>query len=74
GKPVVYFGCAMLILGVFLLFYLPQRRFWALIKANGQQTDILLAGMSNRNPREFDGYFEQISNELKQTSGNSSSR
>jgi hypothetical protein len=30
-----------------------------------------LAGMSNRNPREFDGYFEQIGDELKQTSGNS---
>jgi len=74
GKPVVYFGCAMLILGVFLLFYLPQRRFWALVKANGDQTDILLAGMSNRNPREFDGYFEQFSDELKQISGNSGLR
>ena len=74
GKPIVYLGCAMLIIGVFLLFYLPQRRFWALVKANGSQTDILLAGMSNRNPREFDGYFEQISDELKQTSGNSGSR
>ncbi|MDO7597530.1 MAG: cytochrome c biogenesis protein ResB [Pseudomonadota bacterium] len=72
GKPIVYFGCAMLIMGVFLLFYLPQRRFWALVKVNGSQTDILLAGMSNRNPREFDGYFEQISDELKLTSGNSS--
>jgi cytochrome c biogenesis protein len=71
GKPIVYFGCTMLILGVFLLFYLPQRRFWALVKENGSQTDILLAGMSNRNPREFDGYFEQIGDELKQTSGNS---
>lgn len=71
GKPIVYFGCTMLILGVFLLFYLPQRRFWALVKANGSQTAILLAGMSNRNPREFDGYFEQISDELKLTSGNS---
>jgi cytochrome c biogenesis protein len=74
GKPIVYFGCTMLILGVFLLFYLPQRRFWALVKANGSQTDILLAGMSNRNPREFDGYFEQIGDELKQTSGNSGPR
>ncbi len=71
GKPIVYLGCAMLILGVFLLFYLPQRRFWALVKRNGGQTDILLAGMSNRNPREFDGYFEQISDELKLTLGNS---
>jgi cytochrome c biogenesis protein len=74
GKPIVYFGCTMLILGVFLLFYLPQRRFWALVKQNGSQTDILLAGMSNRNPREFDAYFEQISDELKQNSGNSGLR
>jgi cytochrome c biogenesis protein len=74
GKPVVYFGCAMLIFGVFLLFYLPQRRFWALVKENGQQTDILLAGMSNRNPREFDGFFEEISEKLKHTKGNSSVR
>lgn len=74
GKPVVYFGCAMLILGVFLLFYLPQRRFWALVKSNGNQTDILLAGMSNRNPREFDGFFEEITKELTDTTGNSSPR
>lgn len=74
GKPVVYIGCAMLILGVFLLFYLPQRRFWALVKAEHNQTEILLAGMSNRNPREFDYYFEQISNELKPSPGNSSER
>jgi cytochrome c biogenesis protein len=74
GKPIVYFGCTMLILGVFLLFYLPQRRFWALVKQNGSQTDILLAGMSNRNPREFDAYFEQINDELKQNSGNSGLR
>lgn len=72
GKPVVYLGCAMLILGVFLLFYLPQRRFWVLVKQQDSQTDILLAGMSNRNPREFDGYFVQISDELKRISGNSS--
>ena len=74
GKPVVYLGCAMLIIGVFLLFYLPQRRFWALVKANGDQTDILLAGMSNRNPREFDGFFEGTAKELADAQGNSSPR
>ena len=74
GKPIVYLGCAMLVLGVFLLFYLPQRRFWALVKTSGSQTNVLLAGMSNRNPREFDGFFEQIVEQLKQDNGNSSAR
>jgi len=71
GKPVVYLGCAFLIAGVFLLFYLPQRRVWILIKAPTQEVNVLLAGMSNRNPRDFDPFFEQITNDLKQVSGNS---
>jgi len=71
GKPVVYLGCAFLITGVFLLFYLPQRRFWALAKTQQQGTTVILAGMSNRNPRDFEPFFEQISNSLKQNDGNS---
>ena len=71
GKPIVYLGCALLIAGVFLLFYLPQRRFWAIVKNKGNGSHILLAGMSNRNPREFDLFFDQISDQLKQVSGNS---
>ena len=71
GKSTVYFGCALLIVGVFLLFYLPQRRFWAIVQRKDSGSNILLAGMSNRNPREFDLFFEQISNQLKQVSGNS---
>lgn len=71
GQPIVYLGCALLIIGVFLLFYLPQRRFWAILKDNGNGTSILLAGMSNRNPREFDLFFEQVAQQLKAVSGNS---
>ncbi|RLA02663.1 MAG: cytochrome c biogenesis protein ResB [Gammaproteobacteria bacterium] len=71
GKPVVYLGCALLITGIFLLFYLPQRRFWALVKNNGTGSTIIVAGMSNRNPREFDLFFEQISGDLKRVTGNS---
>jgi len=56
---------------VFLLFYLPQRRFWALVKMSSQEVTVLVAGMSNRNPRDFDPFFEQITNDLKQVSGNS---
>ncbi len=71
GKSTVYLGCALLIMGVFLLFYLPQRRFWAIVKNNNNGANIVLAGMSNRNPREFDMFFEQISAQLKRVSGNS---
>jgi cytochrome c biogenesis protein len=71
GKPIVYLGCAFLIIGVFLLFYLPQRRFWAIIKKKDKGTEVLLAGMSNRNPREFELFFEQTAEQLKPMDGNS---
>lgn len=73
GKNTVYIGCALLIVGVFILFYLPQRRFWALIKQHDTGSEVILAGMSNRNPRDFDLLFEQTSEQLKDTTRNSGS-
>jgi cytochrome c biogenesis protein len=73
GKVTVYVGCAFLILGVFILFYLPQRRFWVLVKQNNGESEIILAGMSNRNPRDFDMVFNQIVDKLRRASGNSDS-
>lgn len=72
GKAVVYLGCAFLVAGVFLLFYLPQRRFWMWLKKENQQTQVYLAGMSNRNPNEFDTLFEQTRTQLQSQQGNSS--
>lgn len=67
GKPIVYLGCAMLIIGIFILFYLPQRRFWLLIttKAGSENSQLVLAGMSNRDPREFEGFFNTVAAELE---------
>lgn len=59
GKKVVYFGCALLVIGVFLLFYLPQRRLWAWIEQGVEQTEVILAGSTNRNAREFEMFFNQ---------------
>jgi len=67
GKSTVYLGCAFLIIGVFLLFYLPQRRLWLMVKPKGTGSNILFAGMSNRNPREFELFFAQISQTLQDT-------
>jgi len=71
GKSTVYFGCALLIIGVFLLFYVPQRRLWLKLSREGDKTRILLTGMSNRDPRGFELFFAQIGRRLKQIIGNS---
>lgn len=62
GQNVVYLGCIMLTLGVFLLFYVAQRRIWVLVKPlESGENEVILAGSSNRNPRDFDKYFQGFS-------------
>lgn len=48
GQNIVYLGFGMLIIGVFVMFYVPQRRLWAWIKQDADTTTILFAGTSNR--------------------------
>lgn len=71
GKATVYLGCAFLVIGVFLLFYLPQRRFWIWLSREGSGIRLDMAGMTNRNPREFDSAFELIRDRLQAVTRNS---
>lgn len=72
GKATVYVGCAFLVIGVFLLFYLPQRRFWIWLSREDGRIRLDMAGMTNRNPREFDSTFELIRDRLQAVTRNSS--
>ncbi len=61
GKNIVYAGSAMLVLGVFLLFYVSQRRVWAMIMPREDGgTDLLMAGANQRRPEAFEQEFETI--------------
>lgn len=68
GKNVVYFGSSMLIIGVFLLFYVSHRRIWVYLKPQDDgQTEIILAGSTNRNEDEFKKYFQRLQLAFRQT-------
>ena len=45
GKNIVYLGCALLVLGVFAMFFVRERRLWLLVKASGE---VKFAFSSNR--------------------------
>lgn len=69
GKNVVYLGFAMLIIGVFIMFYLPQRRLWAWIKHDGEETRVVFAGSSQRDrlgfTRDFDALRQGLEAKLR---------
>lgn len=66
GKWLVFPGCLLLVLGVFCMFYLPQRRLWLMIESRDNGSAILLAGSALRNRYDFDKEFELIKRQLTQ--------
>ena len=62
GQNWVYFGSVMLVLGIFAMFYIRERRLWILIKPAQQQ--ILMAMSTNRKNLDFDQDFAQTTQQL----------
>ena len=65
GARWVYLGFSLLIAGVFLLFYVPHQRLWAIVKPGESGIEILLAGSRTRHARDFSRYFGQISRTIE---------
>ncbi len=53
GTVVIYWGCVALVLGIFILFYLPQKRVWAEIRADHGGSTLVLGASADRNKVEF---------------------
>lgn len=75
GQSVVYIGCLLLVLGVFAMFYIRERRVWVWVKPHGEGTHALLAFSSQRKTLDFEREFEQLKqvmagDALMQASGN----
>lgn len=57
GKNIVYAGSFLLTLGVFVMFYVRERRMWLLVKPGAAQ--VLFAMSSNRKTIDFEKEFAQ---------------
>ncbi len=64
GKNIVYLGSTFLIIGVFFLFYLRQKRVW--IAYSETDKTLTVAGKDTRDLPETQKEFEQLLNEIKQ--------
>lgn len=70
GKEIIVFGCVMLIIGIFIMFYIQQRRCWVWIgNKQGPSYEVILAGSCNRNERDFAQDFTKIKQRLAQRLG-----
>ncbi|RYE77589.1 MAG: cytochrome c biogenesis protein ResB, partial [Oxalobacteraceae bacterium] len=61
GKNVVYLGCLLLVLGVFAMLYIRERRVWVWVR-NGDdgKAHALMAMSTQRRSLDFDKEFETL--------------
>ncbi len=67
GKAVVYLGCALLILGVFAMLYVRERRLWIWLQPQGPGSPLTAATMAlstNRKTMDGDQEFEHLKRRL----------
>lgn len=66
GKILVYLGCALLILGVFSMLYVRERRVWVWLapKGNAAQSQATMALSTNRKTLDGDQEFVHLTRKL----------
>jgi cytochrome c biogenesis protein len=68
GKKVVYTGCALLILGVFAMLYVRERRVWVWLSPKnegaGNETQAIMALSTNRKTMDGDHEFTHLTEKL----------
>ena len=65
GKDVVYFGSALLIMGVFFMFYVRQRRVWIHLAPNANGTNVTIAAKDNKKLPETEAEFDALVTQYK---------
>lgn len=64
GKTVVYLGCLLLIIGVFAMLYVRERRLWVWLAPAGQGAQASMALSTNRKTLDADREFDQLKTRL----------
>ena len=68
GKNVVYLGCLLLVLGVFAMLYIRERRLWVWLRPDADRgVRTLMAMSTQRRSLDFDKEFEQMKARLPST-------
>ena len=65
GVWVVYTGCGLMLLGLYVAFFMSHRRIWLLIRKENGETTVLMSGSTNKNKTGFETTFRALSTKLK---------
>lgn len=66
GVWYVYIGCAAMLLGLLVAFFLSHKRVWVYITKDGDSTRILLSGTANKDRIGFEKEFKTLVEKFRQ--------
>ncbi|MHB1268435.1 MAG: cytochrome c biogenesis protein ResB [Acidithiobacillus ferriphilus] len=70
GTTVIYWGCVALVLGIFILFYIPQKRVWLRLRQGEDGgTRLLMGASADRNRLDFAKEFTAWTKTLERALG-----
>jgi len=64
GMNVVWVGSAILVIGLCIMFYMPHRKLWLVIRPEQDTLNIALGGLTNRNQLAFKQTFHDLFTQL----------
>lgn len=64
GRNIVYLGCALLILGIFAMLYVRERRLWVWLAPSGGGAQARMALSTNRKTLDADKEFDMLKTRL----------
>nr|WP_291510640.1 cytochrome c biogenesis protein ResB [Acidithiobacillus sp.] len=65
GMSIVYLACILLVVGIFVLFYVPRKRMWlALDDGSAGKTRIIAGGDASRDIEDFSEQFAEFLEKL----------
>jgi len=65
GVWIVWLGCALMVVGSIVAFFLSHRRLWITIRPVGDKTGIKVGGSAHRNQPAFEIFFDEFKKKLK---------
>jgi cytochrome c biogenesis protein len=66
GVWFVYFGCAMMLIGLYIAFFLSHKKVWIYLSEDGSRSKLQVSGQSNKNQIGFENDFAALTDLLEQ--------
>jgi cytochrome c biogenesis protein len=69
GVWVIWLGCTLLVLGLYVAFFVSHRRVWIRVREEGGATVVQIAGNANKNREAFTEAFEKLGDRVEALAG-----